>query len=102
MHFSTQIRKRGVKTTRKGHHARIYWEHGFTGAWPEDRIAAIVAEKPLGRPDTPSDIAGAVPWLASDAGSFVTGTVIPVNSDGELAKAVVRATGPIVQFGNDW
>jgi hypothetical protein len=55
----------------------------------------------MGRPDTPSDFAGAVPWLASDAGSFVTGTVIPVNGDGELAKAVVRPTGPIVQFGND-
>lgn len=52
---------------------------GFTGDWPRDRIAAIVAETPMGRPGTPADIAGAVLWLASEAGSFVTGTVIPVN-----------------------
>lgn len=52
---------------------------GFTGAWPEDRVSAIVAETPLGRPGAPADIAGAVLWLASEAGSFVTGAVIPVN-----------------------
>ena len=52
---------------------------GFTGAWPEERVAAIVAETPVGRPGAPADIAGAVLWLASDAGSFVTGAVIPVN-----------------------
>jgi len=52
---------------------------GFTGAWPDDRVAAIVADTPMARPGTPADIAGAVLWLASDAGSFVTGAVIPVN-----------------------
>jgi 3-oxoacyl-[acyl-carrier protein] reductase len=52
---------------------------GFTGAWPEERIAAIIAETPMGRPGSPADIAGAVLWLASEAGSFVTGTVIPIN-----------------------
>jgi 3-oxoacyl-[acyl-carrier protein] reductase len=52
---------------------------GFTGAWPEDRIAAIVAQTPMRRPGTPADIAGAVLWLVSAAGSFVTGAVIPVN-----------------------
>jgi 3-oxoacyl-[acyl-carrier protein] reductase len=54
-------------------------ETGFTGAWPADRIAAIVAETPMGRPGAPADIAGAVLWLASEAGGFVTGAVIPVN-----------------------
>ena len=52
---------------------------GFTGAWPEDRVSAIVAETPLSRPGTPADIAGAVVWLASDAAAFVTGALIPVN-----------------------
>jgi 3-oxoacyl-[acyl-carrier protein] reductase len=52
---------------------------GFTGAWSEERIATIVAETPMGRPGTPDDVAGAVLWLASSAGSFVTGAVIPVN-----------------------
>ncbi len=52
---------------------------GFTGAWPEDRVSGIVAETPLGRVGTPADIAGAVLWLTSDAGAFVTGAIIPVN-----------------------
>lgn len=52
---------------------------GFTGAWPDSITSAIVSETPMGRAGTPADVAGAVMWLASEAGSFVTGTVIPVN-----------------------
>jgi 3-oxoacyl-[acyl-carrier protein] reductase len=52
---------------------------GFTGAWPQERVAGIVAETPLGRAGTPADIASAVLWLASDAASFVTGTVVSIN-----------------------
>lgn len=52
---------------------------GFTGAWPADRVSSIVSETPLGRAGTPADIAGAVLWLTSEAASFVTGAVIPVN-----------------------
>lgn len=52
---------------------------GFTGAWPAERVAAIVAETPLGRAGAPADVAGAALWLASEAASFVTGAVIPVN-----------------------
>lgn len=52
---------------------------GFTGGWPADRVAEIVAQTPMGRPGRPADIAGAVLWLASEAGSFVTGAVIPIN-----------------------
>lgn len=52
---------------------------GFTGAWPDDRVAEIVAETPMGRAGTPADIAGTVLWLASEAASFVTGAIIPVN-----------------------
>ncbi|MFA5494908.1 MAG: SDR family NAD(P)-dependent oxidoreductase [Porticoccaceae bacterium] len=51
----------------------------FTGTWPQERVAEIVAATPLGRAGTPADIAGAVLWLASEAGSFVTGAVIPIN-----------------------
>jgi len=54
-------------------------ETGFTGAWPAQQVASIVAETPIGRAGAPSDIAGAALWLASDAASFVTGTVISVN-----------------------
>lgn len=52
---------------------------GFTGAWPDERVSAIVAETPLGRAGAPADVAGAALWLASDAAAFVTGAVIPVN-----------------------
>jgi 3-oxoacyl-[acyl-carrier protein] reductase len=52
---------------------------GFTGSWPTERIAEIVAETPAGRAGTPDDIAGAIIWLASEAGAFVTGTIIPIN-----------------------
>ncbi|CAH2602087.1 SDR family oxidoreductase [Rhodovastum atsumiense] len=52
---------------------------GFTGAWPEERIAAILAQTPLGRAGAPDDIAAAVLWLASEAAGFVTGAVIPIN-----------------------
>lgn len=51
----------------------------FTGNWPSESVSDIVAHIPLGRAGRPSDIAGAALWLASDAGSFVTGAVIPVN-----------------------
>ncbi|EFI5502495.1 SDR family oxidoreductase [Escherichia coli] len=52
---------------------------GFTGSWSTERIAEIVAETPAGRAGSPDDIAGAILWLASDAGAFVTGTIIPIN-----------------------
>ena len=52
---------------------------GFTGAWPEERVSGLIAQTALGRAGTPFDVAGAVVWLASDAGSFVTGTVISIN-----------------------
>lgn len=52
---------------------------GFTESWSDDRVSEIVAATPMGRAGTPDDIAGAVLWLVSEAGSFVTGTVISVN-----------------------
>ena len=48
----------------------------------------IIAGTPLGRAGRPEDMAGAAIYLASKAGSFVTGTVIPV--DGGITGA--RAT----------
>jgi len=43
-----------------------------------DKYAELVARHPLGRLGTPWDIAAAAVFLASDAASFITGVVLPV------------------------
>lgn len=44
-----------------------------------DRARTIIAQTPMGRLGKPEEIAGIVAWLCSDAASFVTGAVIPVD-----------------------
>jgi 3-oxoacyl-[acyl-carrier protein] reductase len=51
----------------------------MTAGLPEDRKDSTRSQIPLGRFAAPEDIAGAVTWLASDAASYVTGAVIPVD-----------------------
>lgn len=46
---------------------------------PTDRARMIVAHTPMGRLGDPEELCGAVRWLCSDAASFVTGVVIPVD-----------------------
>ena len=46
---------------------------------PEKVKAGMVAHTPVGRMGQPEDIAEAYLWLASDAASFVTGTVLSVD-----------------------
>jgi 3-oxoacyl-[acyl-carrier protein] reductase len=48
-------------------------------AMPEKVIDAMVAHTPLGRMGRPEDIANAYVWLASDAASFVHGSVVSVD-----------------------
>jgi NAD(P)-dependent dehydrogenase (short-subunit alcohol dehydrogenase family) len=46
---------------------------------PEPVRRDVLAEISLGRPGRPEEVAGAVLFLASDAGSYVSGTAIDVN-----------------------
>ncbi len=44
-----------------------------------ERAKTIIAKTPMGRFGEPSELNGTVVWLCSDAASFVTGTVIPID-----------------------
>jgi 3-oxoacyl-[acyl-carrier protein] reductase len=46
---------------------------------PQKVLDGMVAHTPLGRMGKPEDIAEAYVWLASDAASFVSGTVLSVD-----------------------
>lgn len=48
-------------------------------AMPEKVLQNMVARTPLGRMGKPEDVAETYAWLASDAASFITGTVISVD-----------------------
>ena len=57
---------------------------GFIGtemvrAMPEKVLQGMVARTPIGRMGRPEDVAEAYAWLASDAASFVHGTVLSVD-----------------------
>lgn len=53
-----------------------------------DRARAIIAHTPMGRLGTPDEIVGTVQWLCSDAASFVTGVVLPVDGGFSVASGV--------------
>jgi 3-oxoacyl-[acyl-carrier protein] reductase len=58
----------------------------MTAALGEERVALMTSQVPLGRVGTVDDVAGVVGFLASDAASYVTGAVIPV--DGGLGMGL--------------
>ena len=54
---------------------RTKWGEGASAVWQE----RVMAETPLKRWGTPEDVAGAACFLASPAGSFLTGQIVRVN-----------------------
>jgi NAD(P)-dependent dehydrogenase (short-subunit alcohol dehydrogenase family) len=54
-------------------------ETDMTAALPEATQAEYKKAIPLGRMAAPTEIAGAVTWLASDSAGYVSGAVIPVD-----------------------
>lgn len=55
---------------------------------PTPRAQAVLAQTPMGRFGTHSELNGAVQWLCSDAASFVTGAVIPVDGGFSIFSGV--------------
>jgi NAD(P)-dependent dehydrogenase (short-subunit alcohol dehydrogenase family) len=43
------------------------------------RARKVIAHTPMGRYGQPHDLIGALVWLLSDASSFVTGVVVPID-----------------------
>ena len=65
-----------VKTSMQDR--EVAWEAQLRGITPEQVIKEYVAQTPLGRLETPEDIAGLTTFLCSDAARFMTGQGINV------------------------
>lgn len=57
----------------------VSWEAQLRGIPPEEVRRLYIADTPLGRLETPDDVAGVVAFLASTAADFITGECINVN-----------------------
>ena len=56
----------------------IKWEAELVGSTPEAVYQSYIDQTPLGRIETPEDVADVVVFLASDAARFMTGQGINV------------------------
>jgi gluconate 5-dehydrogenase len=52
---------------------------GMMRSLPEDKLAPMLAQIPMRRQGRPDELRGAIGYLASDASSYVTGTVLVVD-----------------------
>ena len=60
-------------------------ETDMTDALPEEQKLALLGQVPLGRLGRPEEIASVVAFLASDAGSYITGETLHVNGGMHMA-----------------
>jgi 3-oxoacyl-[acyl-carrier protein] reductase len=72
-------RELGSRNVRANVVAPGYVKSQLTDVLPEEATKAMVDNTPLGRIAQPSEIAGAVRFLASDEASFITGDVLLVD-----------------------
>ena len=56
----------------------ILWEAELRGMTPDEVQQDYIRQTPLGRIETPEDVAGVVIFLCSDAARFMTGQAINV------------------------
>jgi NAD(P)-dependent dehydrogenase (short-subunit alcohol dehydrogenase family) len=73
----------GFFVTEQNRHVLLNPDGSYT-----ERARAIIAQTPMGRLGTPDEIVGAVQWLCSDAASFVTGVVLPVDGGFSVSSGV--------------
>ncbi|MEI2385785.1 SDR family oxidoreductase [Breoghania sp. JC706] len=65
-----------VKTSMQDR--EIQWEATLRGMTPEEVFQDYISQTPLGRIETPEDVAGVVVFLCSDAARFMTGQALNV------------------------
>jgi NAD(P)-dependent dehydrogenase (short-subunit alcohol dehydrogenase family) len=78
----------GVTATQMGQKV-LEWISAKSGRSKEEIIEDREKSVPLGRMQTPEDVAGAVMFLISDAGSYITGEAINIDGGG-LGTARIR------------
>jgi NAD(P)-dependent dehydrogenase (short-subunit alcohol dehydrogenase family) len=80
----------GVPTTGMGQQL-LDWKTSRTGKAPDEVLAGIAGDLPMGRNATEADIADAVLFLVSDRAAFITGVALDV--DGGASLNVIPGAG---------